>query len=299
MENLSIDPSKSGEISDKSPTAIRNLIALIIQSSLYHVYEEDVLHNKLVVKPEDLENWYGVNSTDNSHYNFGKLNTNENPDEITEEVILADNPFSFPDIQWPTAEEFTPELGLKEIEKYINCWEISKKWLYYTDILPIVESKNDTLYKYKVKLSLPCRRSPIQKSTYSKQTCMNHDNHANRHVLITQEDIQIPITFTLICVFSSIKLITNLQEKKYIKKIKYISKESLNLTEFLSLKKFTFSLRILLHTSIHILDNVAIRVYYQVETCRSIHIPGKTRFSERWLLDVIRNKMRLMSHVDF
>ncbi|KAH8854610.1 A-kinase anchor protein 14 [Schistosoma japonicum] len=225
MENLSIDPSKSGEISDKSPTAIRNLIALIIQSSLYHVYEEDVLHNKLVVKPEDLENWYGVNSTDNSHYNFGKLNTNENPDEITEEVILADNPFSFPDIQWPTAEEFTPELGLKEIEKYINCWEISKKWLYYTDILPIVESKNDTLYKYKVKLSLPCRRSPIQKSTVS-------------------------VYFTL--------RIPRVKPK-----------------------------------------NVAIRVYYQVETCRSIHIPGKTRFSERWLLDVIRNKMRLMSHVDF
>ncbi|KAH8854606.1 A-kinase anchor protein 14 [Schistosoma japonicum] len=148
MENLSIDPSKSG-------VSVRN-IEISLQPFV-----------TICVKPEDLENWYGVNSTDNSHYNFGKLNTNENPDEITEEVILADNPFSFPDIQWPTAEEFTPELGLKEIEKYINCWEISKKWLYYTDILPIVESKNDTLYKYKVKLSLPCRRSPIQKSTVS------------------------------------------------------------------------------------------------------------------------------------
>ncbi|CAH8491064.1 unnamed protein product [Heterobilharzia americana] len=45
--------------------------------------------------------------------------------------------------------------------------------------------------------------------------------------------------------------------------------------------------------------NTVINVYYQIEAFRSKHIPGKTRFSERWIRDVINSKIRLMSYVNF
>ncbi|CAH8483060.1 unnamed protein product [Heterobilharzia americana] len=46
-------------------------------------------------------------------------------------------------------------------------------------------------------------------------------------------------------------------------------------------------------------SNTVINVYYQIEAFRSKHIPGKTRFSERWIRDVINSKIRLMSYVNF
>ncbi|TGZ68446.1 hypothetical protein CRM22_004253 [Opisthorchis felineus] len=40
-------------------------------------------------------------------------------------------------------------------------------------------------------------------------------------------------------------------------------------------------------------------VYYQVETFRTKHKPGATRFCEQWLRDVIDSKLRLMPYVTF
>ncbi|CAH8490011.1 unnamed protein product [Schistosoma rodhaini] len=213
------------EKSDESPQVIRNLITSIIQSSLYRVYEKDLLLNKLDIKPGNSESSYQINPTDYNYYDLEKLYPNESSYEILDEIILSDNPLPLPNIQWPTIEEFTPKLGLEKIEKYIKSWEISDKWLYCIDILPIVELKNETLHKYRVKLSIPSRRSPIPKSTVS-------------------------VYFTL-----------------RISRIKPKSS--------------------------------TILVYYQVETFRSIQIPGKSRFSERWLTDVINSKIRLMSYVTF
>ncbi|CAI2723178.1 unnamed protein product [Schistosoma spindalis] len=211
--------------SDESPEMIRNLITSIIQSSLYRVYEKDLLLNKLNMKPGDSESLYEISSTDYNYYDLEKLYPNESSYEITDKIILSDKPLPFPNIQWPTIEEFTPKLGLEKIEKYIKCWEISDKWLYCVDILPIVELKNETLHKYRVKFSLPSRRSPIPKSTVS-------------------------VYFTL--------RISRIKPK-----------------------------------------NSVILVYYQVETFRSIQIPGKSRFSERWLTDVLKSKVRLMSYITF
>ncbi|CAH8441169.1 unnamed protein product [Schistosoma mattheei] len=152
--------------SDESPEMIRNLITSIIQSSLYRVYEKDLL-NKLSMKPENSESPYEINPTDYNYYDLEKSYPNESSYEINDEIILSDKPLPIPNIQWPTIEEFTPKLGLEKIEKYVKCWEISDKWLYCVDILPIMELKNETLHKYRVKFSLPSRRSPIPKSTVS------------------------------------------------------------------------------------------------------------------------------------
>ncbi|KAA3679385.1 uncharacterized protein DEA37_0007517 [Paragonimus westermani] len=42
-----------------------------------------------------------------------------------------------------------------------------------------------------------------------------------------------------------------------------------------------------------------IGVYYQVETFRTMHRPGITRFCEQWLRDVIDSKARLMPYINF
>lgn len=42
-----------------------------------------------------------------------------------------------------------------------------------------------------------------------------------------------------------------------------------------------------------------VEVYYIFETHRLVHRPGKTRFREKWLRDVIESKIRLMDSVKF
>ncbi|KAG7484270.1 hypothetical protein MATL_G00047310 [Megalops atlanticus] len=42
-----------------------------------------------------------------------------------------------------------------------------------------------------------------------------------------------------------------------------------------------------------------VEVYFQVESCRLTHRPGKTRFREKWLRDVIESKTLLRDTVDF
>ncbi|CAH8513962.1 unnamed protein product [Dicrocoelium dendriticum] len=45
--------------------------------------------------------------------------------------------------------------------------------------------------------------------------------------------------------------------------------------------------------------NHEVDVYYQLETFRTKHRPGSTRFSEKWLHDLIASKARLMLYVNF
>ncbi|XP_076860744.1 A-kinase anchor protein 14 [Brachyhypopomus gauderio] len=40
-------------------------------------------------------------------------------------------------------------------------------------------------------------------------------------------------------------------------------------------------------------------VHYQIESNRTIHVPGKTRFREKWLKDVIESKALLQDSVTF
>ncbi|XP_062860297.1 A-kinase anchor protein 14 [Trichomycterus rosablanca] len=46
-------------------------------------------------------------------------------------------------------------------------------------------------------------------------------------------------------------------------------------------------------------SSVPVLVQFQVESNRSVHVPGKTRFREKWLRDVIDNKTLLMDSVTF
>ncbi|CAH8437570.1 unnamed protein product [Schistosoma turkestanicum] len=104
---------------NESPMVIRNLISSIIQSSLYHVYEKDLLH-KLGMKFGDSGISYEIEPADYNYYDLEKLCPNESSDDIIDEVILSDNTLPALNIQWPTIEEFTPILGLEKIEQYIK-----------------------------------------------------------------------------------------------------------------------------------------------------------------------------------
>lgn len=46
-------------------------------------------------------------------------------------------------------------------------------------------------------------------------------------------------------------------------------------------------------------NTLPVDVHFLVETNRSKHIPGQTRFREKWLMDVIESKILLMDTVDF
>ncbi|XP_026866913.2 A-kinase anchor protein 14 [Electrophorus electricus] len=47
------------------------------------------------------------------------------------------------------------------------------------------------------------------------------------------------------------------------------------------------------------LQTLPVEVHYQVESNRTIHIPGKTRFREKWLKDVIASKALLQDSITF
>lgn len=46
-------------------------------------------------------------------------------------------------------------------------------------------------------------------------------------------------------------------------------------------------------------QTLPVEVYFMVESNRSVHRPGQTRFREKWLADVIESKALLRSTVDF
>ncbi|RXN19744.1 A-kinase anchor 14 [Labeo rohita] len=46
-------------------------------------------------------------------------------------------------------------------------------------------------------------------------------------------------------------------------------------------------------------NTLPVDAHFLVETNRSKHIPGQTRFREKWLMDVIESKILLMDTVDF
>lgn len=46
-------------------------------------------------------------------------------------------------------------------------------------------------------------------------------------------------------------------------------------------------------------DSLPVNVHFIIESNRSKHVPGQTRFREKWLMDVIESKTLLLDTVDF
>ncbi|KAA0186916.1 A-kinase anchor protein 14 [Fasciolopsis buskii] len=223
------------ESTNQLPEEVRGFVASVIQTSLQQVYQQGLLSDKPHFDEGTLEAAISMVEDQQREERSGQPNLmNMNvyepcDDEINEtgkqSIRLSDEVHPTPNIQWPTIGEFTPEQGLKKIEEYIKGWNVDESWLHCTDILPVEELPYDVNHRYRVRWSMPTRRSPIPAATVS-------------------------IYFTI-----------------QVSKIKPKHSE--------------------------------VGVYYQVETFRTKHRPGATRFCKRWLRDVIDNKMRLMSYVKF
>lgn len=142
---------------------------------------------------------------------------------VTEEQVDAPSQQGIRNINWVTSEDFTPEVGMRQISEYIQTWELPSRWLYSLDFLISDEGEDDTFYHYRARFSTPTRTKPILGTAR--------------------------VSF-LICT-------SNVEPR----------------------------------TS-------PVEVLFAVESNRLVHSPGRTRFREKWLEDIIESKTLLHRAVD-
>ncbi|XP_075691958.1 A-kinase anchor protein 14 [Rhinoderma darwinii] len=68
-------------------------------------------------------------------------------------------------IPWLSCQDFTVELGKKQIEEYVSTWEFHESWLYCTDFLREEETEFSKLFHYRMRWSIPTCRKPIPRAT--------------------------------------------------------------------------------------------------------------------------------------
>ncbi|XP_072287589.1 A-kinase anchor protein 14 [Pyxicephalus adspersus] len=85
------------------------------------------------------------------------------PTDTVEVVSEQKNPVK--NITWMKCEEFSVDLGKKQIEEYVFTWEFHESWLYCTDFLKEEEMEFSKLFHYRMKWSIPTRREPIPRAT--------------------------------------------------------------------------------------------------------------------------------------
>ncbi|XP_042196658.1 A-kinase anchor protein 14 isoform X2 [Callorhinchus milii] len=134
--------------------------------------------------------------------------------------------YEFKNIDWSSCQDFTIEIGARQIEEYIAVtWEISKCWLHCLDFLYMEELEYNTRYHYRVRWSIPTRRKPIPRATA--------------------------------CTYFIIEL----------SKVKP--------------------------------SHFPVEVYFYFESNKLMHRPNHSRFREKWLKNIIQNKILLMETVTF
>lgn len=144
-------------------------------------------------------------------------------DDVNTEEDFPD--YEMKNIDWITCQNFSIEVGKKQIEEYIQTWEVHPSWLFSLEFLQDSEQEFYKQYHYRAQWSIPTRRTPIPRGTA--------------------------------CVYFVIE----------ISKIKP--------------------------------QTIPVEVYYMVESNRLAYRPGKSRFREKWLKDVIESKALLQDTVDF
>ncbi|XP_063793402.1 A-kinase anchor protein 14 [Pseudophryne corroboree] len=68
-------------------------------------------------------------------------------------------------LKWLPCQDFTVELGKKQIEEYVSTWEFHESWLYCTDFLKEEEKEFSKLFHYRMRWSIPTCRKPIPRAT--------------------------------------------------------------------------------------------------------------------------------------
>ena len=78
-----------------------------------------------------------------------------------------DHPVPVPTVDWASCEDFSVELGRRQITEYIGTWALSPRWLLHLVFLGTAEEEHHRLHRYGARWSLPTRRSPVPRDTAS------------------------------------------------------------------------------------------------------------------------------------
>ncbi|KAK5849276.1 hypothetical protein PBY51_008928 [Eleginops maclovinus] len=65
-------------------------------------------------------------------------------------------------ITWVAIRDFTVEVGIRQIEEYIQTWELQPCWLHSLDFICSSEEEHYTFYHYRARFSTLTWRKPIQ-----------------------------------------------------------------------------------------------------------------------------------------
>ncbi|XP_077148564.1 A-kinase anchor protein 14 isoform X2 [Ranitomeya variabilis] len=95
----------------------------------------------------------------NAQESLRSLHTAQGEESVTEQEHKVKN------IPWISCQDFTVELGKKQIEEYVTTWEFHESWLYCTDFLREEETEFNTLFHYRMRWSIPTCRKPIPRAT--------------------------------------------------------------------------------------------------------------------------------------
>ncbi|KAL5108605.1 A-kinase anchor protein 14 [Taenia crassiceps] len=157
------------------PIAVRSFVASIIQSSLNRIYDNEI--GVLSDKPKRQVDYSKASASQFEYDAYSLIDTSLEkmltPSKQLDENVWISNarlqemPCVPPNIEWPTNEEFNPELGAEKIKLYIKSWDLTCGWVYVLKMLPPKEKQYWTEYYYEVRFSIPTRRQPIPKYTVS------------------------------------------------------------------------------------------------------------------------------------
>uniref|UniRef100_A0A5K3EHZ2 Aida_C2 domain-containing protein n=2 Tax=Mesocestoides corti TaxID=53468 RepID=A0A5K3EHZ2_MESCO len=157
------------------PHSVRTFVASIIHSTLYQIYGDEngnvsheasqhFNHTGGSATPCDIEACNLINKP--LERMLKPLKPNDENIWISK-AKLKKTPDIPPNITWPSNEEFTQDLGVKNIRLYITSWGLTCGWVYIIKPLPPKEKEFWVEYYYEVLFCIPTRRTPVPKHTVS------------------------------------------------------------------------------------------------------------------------------------
>ncbi|XP_034019232.1 A-kinase anchor protein 14 [Thalassophryne amazonica] len=83
-------------------------------------------------------------------------------DDTTSKVEKNPPDVKVRNIKWVSRQDFTVEVGAKQIRDYIRTWELQPCWIFSLDYLFSTEEGCHTFYHYTSRWSTPSPRRPIR-----------------------------------------------------------------------------------------------------------------------------------------
>ncbi|VDK32075.1 unnamed protein product, partial [Taenia asiatica] len=270
------------------PIAVRSFVASIIQSSLNRIYDNEI--GVLSDEPKRQVDYSKISAAHSEYdaYNLidksleKMLTPSKQPDENIwiPNAKLQETPCAPPNIDWPTNEEFTPELGAEKIKLYIKSWDLTCGWVYVLKMLPPKEKRFWTEYYYEVRFSIPTRRQPIPKYTVSVYFTLRRAKCKPR------------VSFSLVPFCSLLKPFY-----RYNSPMPFSNPNNGDIRFFIHVNftgsSITFSFGLLAN------GKTPIDVCYVVETLSQRNRPGEHVFNEEWLKMVLGYKAKLGERLCF